>query len=236
MKKTLIIILIILLCYLAFVSIFTNRKTICEPMIDLSQKINQYVTWRNNETKKEYVPIKYSQILAGANGGLDWSLISTLFQKLSSTPYKDLVGQEEIKQAVQAVSGSSPTFFQFSQEPIFLIEASQAIKLTHNKTITVIPIETPTKNTILLPQESTFIPNETKLEHNNSISNKIINLNKVLVLDSDNTTRPIANYMDYLECNLVRIHEHNIDSELIPIYILADKSFSSNTNINVSIY
>lgn len=236
MKKTLIIILIILLCYLGFIAIFTNRKTICEPMIEINQEKNQYVTWRNNKTKKEYVPIKYSQILAGVNVETGWTLISTLFQNLSLTPYKDLVGQDEINQAVQAVTGSEPKFFIFSQEPIFFIEASQAIKLTHNKTITVIPIETPSKNIILKPEESTFIPNETKLEHNNSISNKIINLNKVLVLDSDNTTRPIANYMDYLDCNLVKIHEHTIDSELISIYILADKSFSSNTNINVSIY
>lgn len=220
------------MCYLAFIGIFTNRKTICEPMINFSLDENQYISWINGN-KEEFAPIRYSHILANDNENLDWVLIKKLFETLSTTPYKDLVGQDEITKAIDSASKS--TNYIFEKEPIFLIKASQTILLTHNKTITAIPINTNNNNVILKPRESLFNPIEKKLENDKTISNKIINLNKVLILDSDRIENPTI-YTSFTTCNLIKIYEHKIDNDTIPIYILADSNYPGDKDLQVSIY
>ncbi len=238
MKKTLIIILIIMLCYLGFVGIFTNRKTICEPMININEKTNQYISWINGN-KEEFAPIRYSHIV-NSNGKLDWALVQRLFGALSSTPYKDLVGQDAINRVVNYNVTDSSSGITIDREPIFLIKASQAILLTRNKTITAIPIKTNTGNTVLLARESTFNPTEKKLENDDAIKNKIINLNKVLLLDSDKLTddssieKP-AIYTSFTKCSLKKIHDHQIDNEQVPIYVLVEGT-TGDKDLQVSIY
>ncbi len=236
MKKTLIIILIILLCYLAFIGIFTNRKTICEPMININEKTNQYISWIN-ENKEEFVPIRYSHIV-NSNGELDWVLIQRLFEELITAPYKDFVDQDAITRVVNSASNSKNYIFE--KEPIFLIKAPQTILLTHNKTITAVPIKTNTENTILLPRESVFNPTERKLENDVAIKDKIINLNKILLLDSDrltndNSLEKPAIYTSFTNCSLKQIYEHQIGNEKIPIYILVEGKIGDK-DLQVSIY
>jgi hypothetical protein len=237
MKKTLIIILIIMLCYLGFVAIFTNRRTICEPLINIGLSENQYISWINGKNE-EFAPIKYNHILANANTNTDWVLVKNIFQALNSQTYKDLFNLEEINGAFLSASSNDPKPYQFKKEPIFLIKAAQAILLTHNKTITAIPITTSSGNVVLKARESVFNPMEKKLDNDTPISNKIINLDNVLVLDSENIEKP-AVYTDYKNCYLIKVYEHKIDQEVIPIYILAfdkDNKYSGDKDLRVSIY
>jgi hypothetical protein len=237
MKKTLIIILIIMLCYLAFIAIFTNRKTICEPLINIGLSENQYISWINSNND-EFAPIKYTHMLANANANTDWTLVKNIFQALNSQNYKDLLNLEEINEALISASGDNPVPYQFKKEPLFLIKAPQAILITHNKTVTAIPITSNSGNVVLKARESVFNPVEKKLDNDTPLSNKIINLDKILVLDSENIEKP-AVYTDYKHCYLIKVYEHKIDQEVIPIYILAydkDNKFSGDKDLRVSIY
>jgi len=228
MKKTLTIILIILLGYLAIISLFTNRKTICEPMINISNSNNQYISWIN-ANKEEFAPIKLSQILFGLTDEPNWGLIDKIAQSLVNTPYKDLVGQSEINNILESTAQSR--HHHFIREPIFLIKASQAVLLTRNKTITAIPHEMSIpgfqhKNIVLLPNESEFNVRNMSLENVKRVRNKIINFDKVLLLDSDDKKPTI--YTTFTKLYLTQVYEHKINDEKVPIYILTESGDSAN--------
>ncbi len=222
-----------MLCYLAFIALFTARKTICEPMININSNVNQYISWINGK-KEEFAPIKSSQILSKTDTEPDWELLSNLYKALGNTQFADLVGQEHLNRAIESVG--LKRHHQFSKEPIFLIKASQAILLTRNKTITALPKEVSIgdiqqKNIVLLPYESEFNVNTKTLENIKQIRNKIINFNKTLILDAD-TERPVI-YSDLTKLFLTQIYTHDISGEKIPIYILTEQGIADNL---VSIY
>lgn len=233
MGKTLIYVLIIMLCYLAFIALFTARKTICEPMININSNVNQYISWINAK-KQEFSPIKSSQILSKIDGEPDWELLTNLYKALANTQFADLVGQEHLNKAIESVS--LRRYHHFIKEPIFLIKASQAILLTRNKTITALPREVPIgdmsqKNIVLQPFESDFNATNKTLENIRQIKNKIINFNKTLILDAD-TEKPVI-YSDFTKLFITQIYMHEISGEKIPIYILSEQGLAEN---QVSIY
>lgn len=221
MKKILTLILIFGLLYLVYVALFTDRKSICETMINLTDNTknkNQYVTW-TDANKNDYVLIRLSDI-KDDNGQVHRQLSSQLLDSLSKLipDYDKHVGQNT-KQAVESLKNGNT---QLIREPIVAIKATDAIKLTRNNIISVSVrdvISNGNMNTILIPHSS-------HIEGNNldghPIKNRIIKLDKLLFLDYDNVTpSPI---MELNRLFLQEIHEENN----IKIYALRANGDDSN--------
>lgn len=221
MKKILTIILILGILYLAYIAVFTNKPTVCETMINLTDNVknqNQYITY-TDKNKIDYVLIRLSDIKDN-KGNPDMKLMATLYEKISKLVpnYDKHVGQNT-KQIVESLQKGTT---QIIREPILAIKAVDAVKLTHNNLITVSLRdvgESNKKKTVLIPYSSHL--ENAKLDGRN-IKGRIIQLDKLLYLDQDKHEPSTI-----IELNKLYLHEiHHHDD--IKIFIL--KSTGQNSN------
>lgn len=221
MKKILTIILILLLVYLAYIALFTNKMSICETMINLTDNVknqNQYVTY-TDKNKVDYVMIRLSDI-KNEKGEANRPLIAKLYEKISKLvpDYDKHVGQNT-NQVVESLQKGTT---QILREPILAIKAVDAVKLTHNNLITVAVRDlgdADKKKTVLIPYSSHLAG--AKLE-GNTIKSRVIQLDKILYLDQDN--RDPSTIMELNKVFLQEIHQQSD----IKIYALKSSGEGSN--------
>ena len=221
MKKILTIILILAMFYLVYIALFTNKMSVCETMINLTDGVknqNQYVTY-TDKNKNDFVMIRLEHI-KGDNGETNRTLISQLYEKISKSipDYDKHVGQDT-KQVVESLQKGTT---QIMREPILAIKAVDAVKLTHNNLLTVSIRdvgEVNNKKTVLIPYSSHL--DGIKLE-GNTIKGRVIQSDKILYLDQE--SKDPSSIMELNKLYLHEIHQENG----IKIYIMKSVGEGSN--------
>lgn len=181
MNTLLVQFLILVIGYLVYIAIFTN-KNICENMIDLSENLknkNQFISFYDN-SGNTYVMIRLFDIFNKDNNNL---LVADIYDKISqSIPDFDKHVNQNSKNIKELLKKYNT---QLSREPILLIKSTDTVEITNNKFISGAVRDIGTQNnkkTIIIPYNSTI--EESNL-HGSPIKNKIIQLDKLLFLDTD---------------------------------------------------
>lgn len=217
MEKFLKIFLLLIFLYLIYIALFTNKKSLCETMINLTNDMrnkNQYITYTDNNNV-DYVLIRFNQI-RNDKGEINNDLISKLYEKIILR-----IGIEQYEK----ITGENPTKYidqlkkfniDLQSEPLLAIKAVDAVKLVHNNILTV-ALRDVNDKTILIPYDSTII--DGKLE-GKQLGSKTLNVNTILFIDKKSVSS-----LD----QVIKLYLEEIDViNNIPVYIL--KQFGDSIN------
>lgn len=182
MNKNLLMILICLIIYLMYLALFSNKKSLCEPLINLNlYDESQYITWSDNDMNY-YVMVPLSLAF------LPQYLVIKLLDKLYENKlYQNIIYQpqsnDKLKELIKLLKEGYD--IKLEREPILLIRVTDIVKL-NSKILTGELRKINDTKTIIVPYVSHF---RTISEANDKIliTNKLdrhkINLDKLLLND-----------------------------------------------------
>lgn len=200
--KLLNVILILLFAYLIFIALFTNKTSVCEPLIDLDasqNNVNQSITYKDNDGN-EYVMLRLEDI-KNIDGQPDKSLISQIYGKIAqSIPnYETLSEQNSVVTQESLLTSQT----QLIREPILAIKKSDIAKLAQNNVLSA-AVRIVGNRQILIPHSSVL---RGQTVYGEKISNRIISADTILFLDYISKMPASIDDLKYLY--LEEIHEHD---------------------------
>ena len=198
--KLLNIVLILVFAYLIYIALFTNKSSVCEPLIDLVSRKNQLITFKDL-SGNDYVMIRLEHI-KNSEGQPDRELISQVYSKIpDAIPDFDTI----IEQSSQTISENlklSKSYIKY--EPVLLVKISDIMTLTKNAVLTASISDEADNKTILTPFDSSFLG---PVLNGEVITDRIFGLNQMLFLNQVNKTPLTVDEMSSLY--LHEIHDHN---------------------------